>query len=185
EGEKMDRTKKSARKHPIERVEWVNPDALHANDYNPNTVFSPELKLLKESLLQDGWTTPLVITYEMEIVDGFHRWTLATGDEEVRALAGGLVPVVYLEKVSRGGQIMATVRHNRARGVHGVLKMADLVRELIDEQGMTEIQVQKFLGMGHEEVDRLYDRGGMTERGAGDEFGKAWVPTRDRDSSQG
>lgn len=164
-------------KQPISNVEWVDPSTLHANDYNPNHVFPVEMELLKLSILEDGWTQPIVARHDGEIVDGFHRWTLGSTDPEIQALTGGLVPVVRIEsKKSRSDQMMATIRHNRARGSHHVLKMADIVRELIDEQGLSFEEVGRRLGMEIEEVDRLYDRGGMTERGSRAELSKGWVP---------
>lgn len=162
---------------PVSRVEWVDPSTLHANDYNPNKVFPVEMELLKLSILEDGWTQPIVARPDGEIVDGFHRWTLGSTDDEVRALTGGLVPVVRVApEKSRADQMMATIRHNRARGKHHVLKMADIVRELVDEQGLSFEEVGRRLGMEHEEVDRLYDRSGMGERGGAADFGRGWVP---------
>lgn len=34
----------------------------------------------------------------------------------------------------------------------------------------------KLLQMNDEEVERLYDQGGMTERGSAEQFGQAWLP---------
>ena len=59
---------------PINKVEWLKASELKANDYNPNHVAPIELKLLKISLIEDGWTQPVVIRENNEIVDGFHRW---------------------------------------------------------------------------------------------------------------
>jgi ParB-like chromosome segregation protein Spo0J len=159
-------------------MEWVDPSTLFANDYNPNQVFPPEMALLKMSLLSDGWTQPIVARRDGEIVDGFHRWTLGSRDADVRAMTDGFVPVVRLrDGLSLAEQQMATIRHNRARGEHAVLKMSAIVRNLIDAHHLTPAAVAATLGMEDEEVDRLYDRSGMTERGTnGDEFNTAWTP---------
>src|SRR5258708_4407167 len=77
---------------PIGHVHWVKRSLLRANDYNPNHVAPPELALLKVSIMEDGWTQPIVIRKDYEIVDGFHRWTVS-GDPEVSALTDGMVPV--------------------------------------------------------------------------------------------
>lgn len=161
---------------PVSRVEWVKRDQLRANAYNPNHQAPPEFELLKVSLLADGWTQPIVARRDGEIVDGFHRWKLSA-DSEVAALTGGLVPVVYIEDVEPGHQMMSTIRHNRARGNHGALKMADIVRRLRDDQGMTPEAIQTLLGMEDEEFERLYDASGMPSRGGAEGFGKGWVPT--------
>lgn len=162
---------------PLAGVEWVECGTLHANDYNPNHVAPIELKLLKTSILEDGWTQPIVCRDGGEIVDGFHRWTLASTDPQVRTLTDGLVPVVRLRGVSDAQQRMATIRHNRARGSHYVVRMADIVETLVNEHGVTEAEVSRRLGMDSEEVERLLDHGVMVKRGAADEIGKAWEPS--------
>lgn len=160
---------------PIDSVEWVSPKTLTANDYNPNKVAPPELRLLKLSLLENGWTQPIVATPDDVIVDGFHRWTLGSTDREVIAMTDGLVPVVRLD-ADVATLRMATIRHNRARGSHHVLKMADIVAFLIEEAGVDPEEVMRRLGMDDEEVDRLLDRGQMTKRGAGDDWSSGWKP---------
>jgi ParB-like chromosome segregation protein Spo0J len=160
---------------PVSHVEWAPRDSFRANAYNPNHVAPAELRLLKLSILHDGWTQPIVARPDGEIVDGYHRW-LVSRDPEVAALTGGLVPVVRLSAGTLDAQMMSTIRHNRARGTHAVLKMADIVRALIDEHGLPESRVMSLLQMESEEVDRLYDRAGMTVRGAHADFNKGWTP---------
>lgn len=160
---------------PVSRVEWVHRDTLHANDYNPNNVFSPEMKLLKTSLLEDGWTLPLIVREDGEIVDGFHRWTLSA-DKEVQAMTDGLVPVVRLSQVDKPHQVASTIRYNRARGVHHVLKMSDIVRDLKDNHAQDDTQIARALGMETLEVELLYERGNMLKRAGKSEFGKGWKP---------
>jgi len=160
-------------RQPLDDLRWVARDKLKANDYNPNKVAPPELELLAISILEDGWSQPIVVTDEMEIVDGFHRWTVAARPE-IADKTEGLVPVVVLER-DQSHRMMSTIRHNRARGTHHVLKMADIVRTLV-EAGLNEDEIQSRLQMDGEEVERLLDRSGMTVRGAGDGFGREWVP---------
>jgi hypothetical protein len=72
--------------------------------------------------------------------------------------------------------MMSTIRHNRARGNHGVLKMADIVRTLAHEMKIPAEEIMRRLGMEDEEVDRLQDTGGMIERGSAAAFANGWVP---------
>ena len=166
---------------PLANIEWVRPDTLKANAWNPNKVFRPELKLIKISLLETGWACPIVVGQDDEIVDGFHRWTLACNDPEVLQIADGLVPIVRTANSDDPAtRRMETVRMNRARGAHHVVKMADLVFEL-HEMGVADAEIANRLGMDSEEVARLLTRGKMTERAAGEEFGEAWAPDREAD----
>ncbi len=161
---------------PLSKIQWLPREALHANNYNPNHVAPNELELLKVSLLEDGWTQPIVARTDNEIVDGYHRWTLAA-DPEIAEMTGGLVPVVYLRAdLPMEHQMMSTVHHNRARGAHAVLKMADIVYDLLHREGLTYEEVMQRLGMEWEEVERLADRGGMTKRASKATFNQGWVP---------
>lgn len=165
----------AAKRHPINNVQWVDPNILRANDYNPNRVFSPEMQLLKTSILEDGWTQPIVARPSGEIVDGFHRWTLGSTDPDIKAVSGGLVPVVYMEPVDKAHQILSTVRHNRARGSHSILKMGQLTKEL-SNLGLADEDIQARMGMEEEEVNRLLDLRTSPERVGKDSFGRGWVP---------
>lgn len=162
---------------PVSNIQWVDRDKLHANQYNPNHVSPREMRLLKISIVEDGWTQPIVARTDGQIVDGFHRW-LTSDTQEVRAMTGGKVPVVYLD-VPPEHQMMSTIRHNRARGNHGVLKMAEIVRHLVDNENLSFEEVGNRLQMEEEEVDRLYDQSGMTVRGSKEGFNMGWVPADD------
>jgi ParB-like chromosome segregation protein Spo0J len=160
---------------PLGNVEWVDPVTLHANHYNPNRVFGTEMDLLKTSILEDGWTQPIVARVDGEIVDGFHRWTLGLRDAEIRAFSNGLVPVVRVAPRAEADQMLATIRHNRARGRHGILHMAEIVRALL-AQGLTPKDLEERLGMEREEVERLADMRPAPEKLGRESFGKGWVP---------
>lgn len=163
-------------KHPLTDVRWIDPKLLHSNDYNPNRVFPPEMRLLKQSILEDGWTQPVVANAEtMEIIDGFHRWTLASKDPDIQRVSDGLVPVVFVIPRDRGAQQMATIRHNRARGAHGIVAMGKIVREL-RESGLPDEEIRTRLGMEQEEIERLADFTPSPDRVGQESFGKGWVP---------
>jgi ParB-like chromosome segregation protein Spo0J len=164
---------------PVSNVTWVHRDSLKPNDYNPNFVAPPEMDLLKVSIMEDGFTQPIVVLPDLTIVDGFHRYTVS-GDPDVVARYGGFVPVVVID-VDPVHRKMSTVRHNRARGVHGVVPMAEMVRGMLAD-GVTVPAICERLGMDDEEVARLADRAGMPDRmkaRGSTEFGKEWVPSRD------
>ena len=163
---------------PVSSVQWIDRELLHANGYNPNHVAPEEMKLLETSIWEDGWTQPIVIRADYEIVDGFHRWT-ASGRPRLQKMTRGLVPVVFLsDERSAADQQMSTVRHNRARGRHGVVPMAHIVRSLKEEHGLTIEEICDRLGMEDEEVERLLDQAGMPTRLKRDnpDFNKAWEP---------
>jgi len=163
-------------KQPLETLTWIERGKLIPNNYNPNSVAPTELKLLKTSIMEDGWTQPIVINPDFTIVYGFHRWTVS-GDKEVSALTGGKVPVVTITPKDKSQQQMATIRHNRARGTHAVLKMSEIVTEMVNS-GLTGEEIMQRLGMEREEVTRLLFRAGIpkSEVFKDMEFSKSWKP---------
>lgn len=163
-------------KQPLEEIVWREREELIPNNYNPNKVAPPELKLLKISILEDGWTQPIVINPDMTIVDGFHRWTVS-GHKEIYALTKGKVPTVMIDAKDKASQQMATIRHNRARGTHFVLEMSNIITDMIS-QGLTGEEIMDRLKMEKEEVVRLLYRNGIPKSQVfkEKEFGKAWNP---------
>jgi ParB-like chromosome segregation protein Spo0J len=161
---------------PLSNIVWRHRDELKPNNYNPNKVAPPELKLLKISITEDGWTQPIVINPDMTIVDGFHRWTVS-GHKEIYAITDGYVPTVMLKPTDISQQQMATIRHNRARGTHAVLQMSDIVNDMI-KQGLSGEEIMSRLMMEKEEVVRLLYTKGIpkSEVFKNKEFSKSWKP---------
>lgn len=138
---------------PLASLQWVPVEGLTANDYNPNKVSRDNLELLKQSILANGWTLPIVVRPDYTIIDGFHRWTVAKR-EPLKSMLGGKVPVVIVEHENRDGDIYGTITHNRARGVHLLEPMKAIVKELLAE-GKSVKEIGKQLGMKPEEIFRL------------------------------
>lgn len=161
---------------PVNGVRWIHRDELQSNDYNPNHVAPPELALLAISILVDGWTQPIVINPDRTIVDGYHRY-LVSGQEALMKRFGGWVPYVELAPANREAAMMATIRHNRARGTHAVLPMATIVQQMI-KVGLSVERIMYELQMEEEEVKRLALRVGIPDQDLvrDREFGKSWQP---------
>lgn len=140
---------------PLSTLQWVDRDRVKPNDYNPNKVSKQNLELLKQSILTNGWTLPIVVRPDFTIIDGFHRWTVA-GEEPLKSMLEGQVPVVIVEHKDKAGNIYGTVTHNRARGTHLLEPMKAIVRELMGE-GKSVEEIGKQLGMRPEEIFRLSD----------------------------
>ena len=139
--------------NPLSTLQWVERSRIRPNDYNPNKVSKQNLELLKQSILANGWTLPIVVRPDFTIIDGFHRWTVA-GEEPLVSMLEGRVPVVVVEHKDKAGNIYGTVTHNRARGTHLLEPMKAIVKELIGE-GKTVEEIGKQLGMRPEEIFRL------------------------------
>ena len=138
---------------PLSTLHWIDRGSVKPNDYNPNKVSKQNLELLKQSILTNGWTLPIVVRPDLTIIDGFHRWTVA-GEEPLKSMLDGKVPVVIVEHKDKAGNIYGTVTHNRARGTHLLGPMKAIVRELMNE-GKTAEEIGKQLGMKPEEIFQL------------------------------
>lgn len=138
---------------PLRHVEFVEHGKLSANDYNPNKVSKQNLDLLRQSILANGWTLPIVVRPDYTIIDGFHRWIVAS-EEPLFSRLGGKVPVVVVAHDDRTGDIFGTITHNRARGTHLLAPMQHIVHDLLDEGKKVE-EIAAETGMGTEEIFRL------------------------------
>lgn len=165
-------------REPVDFVRWVPMSQLEANDYNPNVVAPPEMKLLEISIQEDGYTQPIVAwdTGEhYEVVDGFHRNRVGKESLLVNGRINGYLPiaVVQSDEVKRGNRIASTIRHNRARGKHHIQGMSDIVLEL-KGRNWTNEKIAKELGMDQDEILRLCQISGLAEAFKDQEFSKAW-----------
>ena len=176
------------RAEPVDLIEWVPLDHVHANDYNPNSVAPPEMELLRLSIDADGYTQPIVTMANddgREVVDGFHRNRVGREYVEITERIHGYLPVVQIreDREGKADRIAATIRHNRARGKHQVSQMAEIVLEL-KRRNWTDKKIGKELGMDPDEVLRLAQITGLAEAFRNHEFSEAWEAVTDVDDME-
>lgn len=166
---------------PVDFVRWVKNENVVANDYNPNKVAPPEMELLEISIMNDGYTQPIVTWANIEkgkteVIDGFHRNRVGKESKIVNKRVRGYLPVVDIRKEQSGknDRIASTIRHNRARGKHQVNAMSEIVIEL-KNRNWSNKRIAKQLGMDEEEVLRLCQVSGLEHLFSDKDFSKAWV----------
>lgn len=169
-------------KSPVYNVIAVPIQKIVPNTYNPNSVAPPELKLLYDSIKEDGYTMPIVCYYEKNkdiyvIVDGFHRYRIMLEYPDIYEREGGLLPVSVIDK-PLDHRLASTIRHNRARGSHNVDLMSNIIKEL-HEIGRSDAWISKHLGMDRDEILRLKQITGLTSLFKDVKFGTAWQPAED------
>ena len=96
---------------------------------------------------------PIVVDKDYNIIDGFHRWTVA-GEEPLKSMLDNKVPVVIVPHTQRKDKVYGTITHNRAKGEHQLEPMRRIIKELIDE-GISIDEISEQLGMTKEEIFRL------------------------------
>lgn len=163
---------------PVDCVLWVRNEEVFANDYNPNSVAPPEMKLLEHSIDKDGYTQPIVAWKKddvYEVVDGFHRNRVGRESKKVCSRIYGYLPlsIINTSREDRNDRISSTIRHNRARGKHRVEAMSDIVIEL-KKRNWTDNRIGKELGMEPDEVLRLCQINGLVEMFSDTDFSKSW-----------
>lgn len=169
---------------PVDCVQWVPAERLKANDYNPNSVAPPEMRLLEHSIRADGYTQPIV-AFELEtengsgpqfeVVDGFHRNRVGRECADVRERVHGHLPIAVInpERGESKDRMAATIRHNRARGVHAVEPMAEIVSKMYFN-GWSNKRIAAELGMDKDEVLRLKQITGLGSLFENRSFSSAW-----------
>ena len=159
-------------KSPVYNVMAVPIEQIEANAYNPNHVAPPEMRLLYESIKEDGYTMP-VVTFQRpdgkyEIVDGYHRYTVMLTHRDIYEREGGKLPIGVMDK-DINNRMASTIRHNRARGSHSIELMVNIVGEL-KKAGMSDAWIMKEIGMDADELLRLKQVSGLAAMFQNKEF---------------
>jgi ParB-like chromosome segregation protein Spo0J len=113
----------------------------------------------------------------MTVVDGFHRNRVGKECSAVRDRLMGYLPVVAIRESQNGKEdrVAATIRHNRARGKHGITSMTGIV-DYLTKKNWSNKKIGNELGMDADEVLRFRQIGGLAEAFADHEFSEAWEP---------
>lgn len=163
--------------HPALNVQLIPIEQVEANDYNPNNVAPPEMKLLELSIRKDGLTMPVVVATEKKddnwvVVDGFHRTEVCKKTKDINEGLNGYLPVSRLNKTIEN-RVASTVRHNMARGTHQVELSAKLVA-FLKRNDWSNQRIGEELGRDPDEVLRLRQITGLAEAFQDKEFSRSW-----------
>jgi ParB-like chromosome segregation protein Spo0J len=164
---------------PVYNIKRVPVEKIRPNEYNPNSVAPPEMRLLYDSIKEDGYTMPIVCYYNdaddmYDIVDGFHRYRIILEHKDIYDREGGCLPVSVIDKPI-DERMASTIRHNRARGSHDVDLMSNIIAEL-HTIGRSDTWIAKHLGMDKDEILRLKQITGIAELFKDKEFSRSWEP---------
>lgn len=150
------------------KVDYVSPETIYPNAYNPNRQTERDFELLLSSMTEDGFTQPILVhRATREIVDGEHRWRAA------QRLGLKEIPVVFVDMTMEQMRI-STLRHNRARGSEDIELTIEILKDL-RALGALEHAVDS-LGMSEKELSALIEDLPAPEAQASSEFSAAWLP---------
>lgn len=156
-------------------IQYLDVKNIKPAEWRVNYILMPDLILLEKSLREFGWLYPiLAMKSNGVIIDGFHRWLLASENQEL--LVQGKIPVQWIDCNEATAMVMH-VKLNRNRGSVAARPLSSTVLKLIDMFGGDEIAVQKMLGLGHEEFELLSQPQFLKKRKLAEHtYSRAWVP---------
>ncbi|GAA3605332.1 ParB/RepB/Spo0J family partition protein [Flavivirga amylovorans] len=161
---------------PVSQVLWVPINTIMPNAYNPNKIAMPEKRLLLRSMLDHGMTLPLIVSVKQQqhymLIDGYHRWNLIKKSKVLQRRLNHKVPVVILD-LPKTEQIVASIRHNRARGKHQIAEISEVVKTL-SVNGWSSKKIMEALGMDADEVLRLKQFKGLGELFKDEDYSQSW-----------
>lgn len=165
-------------------AEWVDPDELYPNDWNPNFMPDHRKDILVLSILDNGWTAPIIAQSDGQITDGEHRWRLSK-DERIQSeddltpegVPAGYVPVFYADQDQKAA-MLATYQNNYARGEDDAQKLGQLIDGMEDE---SESRVASRMGVTDSELELLKPDDSVLT----DDTTKLWDTPWDEDTDPG
>jgi ParB-like chromosome segregation protein Spo0J len=191
-------------------IEYVPIGSIHPNSYNPNRQSEHEFTLLLRSILEDGFTQPVLVAqcdqeHECEgvIVDGEHRWRAVQVLASIRAYAAsiGVKPEdltdaqwtegrayprpddtdIAVVKLPMG-EAQAKIATLRHNRARGSedIEMATDVLRDLEKLGALEWAADS-LDLSDAELQRLLEDIPAPEALAGEEFTEAWTPSTGTD----
>ena len=123
-------------------------DRLRPNDWNPNLMDAETMRLTRLSMEEEGFSDPIDADPTGLILDGEHRWLVA------RELGFTEIPVFVKERYGDDA-VITTIRKDRTSGQPDIVKMADIVGDLVDEFGSDE--VYRRLGYDRSDQDAMLE----------------------------
>lgn len=151
-------------------VDWVPREQLLPNDWNPNSMTTDKREELAYSILDNGWTQPIVVKAGTDrIIDGEQRWhasglPIVCEDATITPsdVPAGHVPIFEVA-VDDDHARVATMQHNAATGTHNATKLGSLLADLAERGTLAEASDR--LNIGSVGLRRLLDRATEPESG--------------------
>lgn len=158
-------------------IEHVPGGSIDPSPWRCTYILKPDRKVLIESMLAYGWTSPILVnSNDGLIIDGHERWLIAGDEPTIQERDRGLVPVLWVDCDEVDAMLMH-VRLNRGRGNVQAKPLSDLLRRILRSGGYDQQSLMKALSMTRDEGELLFDGGLVkTRKIATHKYSRAWVP---------
>ena len=108
-------------------------EKIRPNTWNPNVMDDKTYELTKLSMIEEGFSDPIDIDPTGQILDGEHRYRAA--------IELGLTEVPVFVKERYGDDaVITTIRKDRTHGEPDLVKLSEIVGDLVDEMGSAEVE---------------------------------------------
>jgi ParB-like chromosome segregation protein Spo0J len=130
-------------------IQYVSPDRLRPYPGNARSHSRKQLKLIENSIKRFGFTNPILVTDDFEVIAGHGRLQAA------KSLGMQLVPVVALSSLSDAGKKALIIADNR------IAELSNWDRDIlaIEYQGLHDLQFDdiEVTGFSLGEIDNILD----------------------------
>lgn len=159
------------------KIETIDGGVLRPAEWRMTYLLKPDRKLLVDSLLMYGWTSPILANAKTKtIIDGHERWRIAADEDEIRRRDDGKVPVLWVEADEMESMLMH-IRLNRGRGQVMAKPLSDAMRKIVRSKAYSQDGLKRALHMTSDESSILFDGGLIKQRNIADHvYSRAWVP---------
>lgn len=166
------------------KIEYKPFNSVKPAPWRTNYVLKPDMDLLRESMLDFGWISPVVVRAKsLEIIDGVHRWVIA-GEHDFQRKRGKEIPVLFIDCDEIDAMIMH-VRLNRARGQIFAKHLSRLLKKVVLSDKYSPEDLARILIMSPDELDLMLAGGLLKQRKIPQhQYSRAWVPVEAPPASQ-
>jgi len=158
-------------------IKYDNWKILKPAEWRATHVLRPDLDVLAESIINNGWVSPIVVQKSTNtIIDGFHRWICAQTEKTLIKRDKNLVPIIYKDVDNIDAMVMH-IMLNRGRGQLVGWYMSQIIRDIYHSGKYNLDEIKEMFSMSYAEVGLMIDGSVFKSKNLAEyEYSKAWVP---------
>jgi ParB-like chromosome segregation protein Spo0J len=158
-------------------IDTVPVNALSAAPWRANWIVKADQRLLAQSMIQNGWISPLLVRKsDQTLIDGHHRWLLLLENKKVLHALGKQVPVVWID-CDEIDAMLIHVQMNLGRGRILADRLSAIIKLIYRSGKYSEHQIQDALKLNDDEYDAMLESSIFKKRKVAEhQYSPAWVP---------
>lgn len=156
---------------------WVDINSLHLAEWRTTYILKSDLEVLARSLDDYGWLQPLIVQSGTNIIiDGAHRWLVATNLPRLNKSTNNSVPIIFVDCDDIEAMIMHA-RLNRGRGIVIAKRLSRIIQRVLRSKKYVESDIKRMFVMHADEVDLMVDGTLLKDKNISEhKYSAAWVP---------